>query len=156
MADNLLLTVVNLLLDPHGPALICKTCQYALAVSKSQVTSHLWEKHRISLESRRDITCLIRSLNIPNPTSLLARPDHCLIHPHLKAYGGYACVSCEYRTINLNKMTRHVSSCCLPPTAPTKRRQNPDALYRDVLLQTWVSGARKYWIAHDAVTPNPL
>lgn len=41
MADYPLLTAVNLVFDPDGPALICKTCQYALAVSGSQVTSHL-------------------------------------------------------------------------------------------------------------------
>jgi hypothetical protein len=88
MADYSLLTVVNLLLDPQGPALICKTCQYALAVSKSQVTSHLWEKHRTSLESRRDITPLIRSLNIPNPTDIPLRLDNSPVHPHLKVYDG--------------------------------------------------------------------
>jgi hypothetical protein len=52
-------------------------------------------------------------------------------------------------------MTRHVSSCC-PPYPPSRRRRNPDTLYRDVLLQTWVSGARKYWIVCEASTPNPL
>jgi hypothetical protein len=130
MADYSLLTVVNLLLDPHSPALICKTCQYALAVSKSQVTSHLSEKHRISLDSRRHITPLIRSLNILNPTDLPPRHDHSLVHPHLKVYGGYACVSCIYRTINLDKMTRHVSSCCPPPRVPSRRRQDPDAPIR--------------------------
>jgi hypothetical protein len=41
MADYSLLTVVNLVFDPDGPALICKACQYALAVSESQVTLHL-------------------------------------------------------------------------------------------------------------------
>ena len=46
MADYPLLTAVNLVLDPQGPALICKTCQYALALSKSQVTSHLWRSTR--------------------------------------------------------------------------------------------------------------
>jgi hypothetical protein len=101
MADHSLLTAVNLVLDPRGPALICKTCQYALAVSKSQVTSHLWEKHKISLASRRDITSYIHSLNIPNPVNLPRRPDRSFVHPHLKVYGGYACLSCIYRTINL-------------------------------------------------------
>jgi hypothetical protein len=53
-------------------------------------------------------------------------------------------------------MTRHVSSCCPPPRAPSRRRQNPDALYREVLLQTWVCGARKYWIVRDVSTVQPL
>lgn len=78
------LTAMNLVYDPQGLALICKTCQYALAVSKSQVTSHLWEKHRIRLESRRDITPLIRSLDIPNPINIRCRPNGLLAHPHLK------------------------------------------------------------------------
>jgi hypothetical protein len=114
----------------------------------------LWETHRISLESRRDITHLIQSLNIPSPATLPRLPDHSLVHPYLRVYSGYACVSCIYRTINLDKMTRHVSSCYPPPSAPS-RRQNPDTLYKDMLLQTWVSGARKYWIVRGAATCKP-
>jgi hypothetical protein len=157
MADYSLLTAVNLVFDPDGPALICKACQYALAVSGSQVTSHLWNKHQIRPESRRDITPLIRSLKIPNPTDIRLRPDKSLVHPHLEVYRGYACLTCKYRTINLETMTRHVSSCCPPPRAPSTRRRNPDDLYQDVQLQTWASGAsRKYWIVRRALTHDPL
>jgi hypothetical protein len=41
MADYSMLTAMNLVFDPNGPALICKACHYALAVSGSQATSHL-------------------------------------------------------------------------------------------------------------------
>jgi hypothetical protein len=119
------------------------------------VATHLLRKHGICAESRRDITLLIRSTEIPNPTKLAPRADQSLIHPYLKVFHGYACVSCQFRSINLDMMTRHVSSCC-PPCPPSRRRRNPDTLYRDVLLQTWVSGARKYWIVCEASTPNPL
>ncbi len=158
MADYPLLAAVNLVYDPLGPALICKTCQYALAVSKSQVTSHLWEKHSICPESRRDITPLIRSLEISNPTELPLRPDHSLVHPYLQVYHGYTCVTCKHRTINLDTITRHVIYCCPPPRAATApRRRNPDDLYHDVLLQSWVSGAsRKYWIVRRADAHDPL
>jgi hypothetical protein len=149
-----LLASVNLVFDPQGPALICKTCQYALAVSKSQVTTRLWRKHGICAEPRRDITLLIRSIVIPNPMEIAPRADQSLIHPHLKLFHGYECVTCQYRSINLDTMTRHVSSCC-PPCPPSRRRRNPDTLYHDVLLQTWVSGARKYWIVREASAPNP-
>ena len=41
--------------------------------------------------------------------------------------------------------------------ASSGRRQNPDGLYQDVLLQSWVSGAsRKYWIVRRAATNDPL
>jgi hypothetical protein len=103
MAEYSLLPAVNLVFDPLGPALICKTCRYALAVSGSQVTSHLWEKHQICPESRRDITVLIRSIQIPNPREIPLRPDDSLAHPHLKIYHGYRCRTCSYRTINLDK-----------------------------------------------------
>jgi hypothetical protein len=157
MADYSVLAAVNLVFDPLGPALICKTCHYALAVSRSRVTSHLWEKHQISAESRRDITLLIRSIQIPNPTEIPLRLDQSLIHPLLKVFRGYACVSCKYRTINLDMMTRHVSSCCSPPRVPSRRRRSPDDIYQDVFLQTWVSGAsRKYWIVREASTHDPL
>jgi hypothetical protein len=109
------LTAVNLVYDPQGPALICKTCQYAMAVSKSQATSHLWEKHRICPEFRRDITPLTRSLDIPNPIDIRCRPDGSLAHPHLELYRGYACLSCKCRNINLETLTRHVSSSCTRP-----------------------------------------
>ena len=101
MADHSSLTAVNIVYDPQGPALICKSCQYALAVSKSQATSNLWEKHRICPESRRDISPLISSLDIPNPIDIRCRPDGVLARPHLEVYCGYACLSCKHRTINL-------------------------------------------------------
>ena len=156
MASDSLLASVNLVFDPRGPALICKTCQYALAVSKSQVTTHLWKKHGILAESRRDVTLLIRSIVIPNPMEIAPRPDESLCHPHLKLFRGYDCVSCQYRSINLDMMTRHVSSCCPGPCLPSRHRRNPDTLYRDVLLQTWVFGARKYWTVREAASTNPL
>ena len=156
MASDSLLSSINLVFDPQGPALICKTCQYALAVSKSQVTTHLWKKHGILAGSRRDVTLLIRSFVIPNPAEIAPRADHSLIRPHLKLFHGYACVNCQYRSINLDMMTRHVSSCCPPPNPPSRQRRNPDTLYQDVLLQTWVSGARKYWIVRGAATCKPL
>ena len=158
MADYSLLTALNLVFDPDGPALICTTCQYALSVSGSQVTSHLWNKHKIRLESRRALTPLIRSLQIPNPVDIPLRPDESPIHPHLELYRGYACVTCKDRTINLDLITRHVLSCCPPPHAATSsRRRNPDDLYQDVLLQTWGTGAlRRYWIVHQASHQEPL
>jgi hypothetical protein len=150
MADCSLLTALNLSFDPDGPALICTTCKYALAVSGSQVTSHLWNKHKICLESRRDVTPLIRSLQIPHPTDIALRPDESPVHPHLELYRGYTCITCKDRTVNLDLITRHVHSCCpLPRAATSSRRRNPDDLYQDVLLQTWGSGAlRRYWIVH--------
>jgi hypothetical protein len=95
MADYSLLTALNLVFDPDGPALICTTCQYALSVSGSQVTSHLWNKHKISLEPRRALTPLIRSLQIPNPADIPLWPDESPIYPHLELYRGYACVTCK-------------------------------------------------------------
>ncbi|KFZ16922.1 hypothetical protein V502_04827 [Pseudogymnoascus sp. VKM F-4520 (FW-2644)] len=149
-----LLTAVNLVYDPQGPVLICKACGFALAVSRSQVTSHLWEKHQISSESRQNITSVIRSLQIPNPTGISLRPDQSLSHPYLKVYRGYACHTCDTRTINLDTITRHVSSC--RPQPLSRHRKNPDRLYQDVLLQSWVSGAsRKYWIVRQVVPLNP-
>jgi hypothetical protein len=157
MADYSLLTAVDLVFDPDGPALICKVCQYTLAVSRSQVTSHLWNKHQICPESRQDITPLIRSLKIPNSTNIRLRPDKSLVHPHLEVYRGYACLTCKYRTISLEMMTRHVSPCCPPPRALSTRRRNPDDPYQDVQLQTWATGAsRRYWIVRGALTHGPL
>jgi hypothetical protein len=49
-----------------------------------------------------------------------------------------------------------VSSCSPPPHPPSRPWRNPDALYQDVLLQTWVWLARKYWIVREAATSNSL
>jgi hypothetical protein len=100
-----------------------------LAVSRSQVTSHLWEKHQISPESRRNITSLIRSLQIPDPTGIPLRPNQSLSHPYLKVYRGYACHTCDSRIINLDTITCHVSSC--RPQPLSRRRKNPDDLAAD-------------------------
>jgi hypothetical protein len=101
MADYSLLRAVNLAFDPLGPALICQTCRYALAVAGSQVTSHLGGKHQNFPESRRDITRFIRSIQIPHPREIPLRPNDSLIRPHLQVYRGYSCLTCSYRTVNL-------------------------------------------------------
>ena len=152
MANDLFLASLNLFYDPKGPALVCTTCKCALAVSGFQITSHLWNKHQICIESRRAITPLIRSLQIPSPTDISPRPDQSLRHPHLTVYRGYACVTCNSRTINLDTMTRHVLSCRPSIHRPSRRRRNPDNLYEDVLLQSWGSGpSRRYWIVQPVV-----
>lgn len=157
MANDPLLASLNLLFDSEGPALVCTTCKYALAVSGSKVTSHLWNKHQIRVESRWSITPLIGSFKLSNPTEICLCPDQSPVHPHLKVYRGYTCLTCRCRTINLDTMTRHVSSCCPPPRAPFTPRRNPDELYQDVLLQTWVSGgSRRYWIVRPPLLKGPL
>src|SRR4051794_16268262 len=102
MAEHPLLASVNLTFDLEGQTLICRTCQYALATSRSQVTSHLWEKHHIPSNGRKGLTAYIRSLNLPDPANIAPRPDGSPIHPTLKLHRGYACRTCKYRTINLD------------------------------------------------------
>jgi hypothetical protein len=69
------LTLVDLVLDIEGPALICKKCGYALAPAGSQVTTHLLGKHQTTPELRSGLTKLIRPLELPDLAKLPLRPD---------------------------------------------------------------------------------
>jgi hypothetical protein len=132
-----LLARANLIVDHTGPALICQTCQYALAVSGTQVTSHLRAKHQTPLHLRSGLTKCIQTLGLPDPATIGLRNDGSPAHLWLQVCKGHACRQCDYRTTSLDLITRHV------------QRVHSKALFAfdDVFLQSWThSASRKYWI----------
>ncbi|KAH8750132.1 hypothetical protein F5882DRAFT_488086, partial [Hyaloscypha sp. PMI_1271] len=71
--------------------------------------------------------------------------DNSLVHPQLRVHDGFACRECEYRTINHNELSRHISKEHLNGWHASRPRL--DSYYDDVYLQTWVQGTfRQYWI----------
>ena len=108
--SDLFLARLNLYVDVEEQLLICGPCGYALAVDRSQVTSHLRDKHRTD---QRDRSGLTKHLNTQyphgfrNPAEVLLRTDGSDIHPRLTVYEGFSCYS--FRTINYHELTRHIS-----------------------------------------------
>lgn len=98
----------------HEPAQnlnICRRCRYALAPSRSQVTSHLLRKHQVALPVRKGLTTLLRPQRTRFQESACAppRPDGSAADAHLELLEGYACRRCVYRTVNPTMMRRHQS-----------------------------------------------
>jgi hypothetical protein len=135
------LACANLVFDSSGPVLICQKCQYALAVSGTQVTSHLWVKYQTPLHLRTGLTKCVRSLGIPDPATIPVRSDGAHAYLHLHVYRGHACRQCNYQTASLDLMTRHYTY------EYSKTSSTFNVLYDNVFLQIWTHGAsQKYWI----------
>src|SRR5258706_638927 len=86
----------QLYLDNEEQLLICSRpeCGFALSVSRSQVTSHLRDKHQVPEELRRGLTQHLKNdypHKISDPASAAPRPDGSPVHPMLKLHDGYAC-----------------------------------------------------------------
>ena len=62
--SDLFLARLNLYVDVKEQLLICGPCGYAVAVDRSQVTSHLRDKHGID---QRDQSSLTKHLNTQYP-----------------------------------------------------------------------------------------
>ena len=139
MTSTEYLAQFQLYADPNERLLICchDECGYALSVSRSQVTSHLRDKHGVSEELRKGLTRYLNQehpYNFRDPASLPTRPDGSPPHPKLQLHEGYACCLCRYRTINPFRLSRHLSKehCNGQRTS----RSELGNLYNDVYLQT--------------------
>ncbi len=137
---------LSLYFDAEAQLLICGRCGYALAVDRSQATSHLRDKHGVDQGDRRGLTKYL-STQYPNgfrnPAEVPLRTDGSDVHPRLVVHEGFAC--CSFRTINYHELTRHISQQHLDGRHATSSRIGH--LYSLVYLQTWTHGAsRRYWI----------
>jgi hypothetical protein len=121
-------------------------CGFVLPVTRWQVGGHLWDKHRVLLCQR-----LTHSLQHLLPThSATFAPS-----PNLYEYAGYGCRQCRYCAVYhlciiRHAFQEHVRDWCVS-------RAERDALYDNVLLQTWTvprrgsSGNGRYWIAQSPI-----
>ena len=139
-----LLARLHLYVDLKEQLLICGECGYALAVERSQATSHLRDKHHIDHGDRRGLTKHLNTQyphGFRNPAEVPLRADGSDIHPRLAVHEGFACFS--YRTVNYHELTKHISQQHLGGRQATSSRIGN--LYDDVYLQTWTHGAsRRY------------
>jgi hypothetical protein len=92
---------MGLILCELDGVLICSQCKYALQPSGETVSKHLWEKHRMPAKERS-------GLNLPDPNSVLKRPNGDPAHPHLLVQSGFSCLQCEYHTTSQTLLKRHL------------------------------------------------
>lgn len=156
-ASDPFLARLHLYVDLKEQVLICEECGYVLASDRSQVTSHLHDKHHIDQRDRRSLT---KHLNTQyphwfrNPAEVPLRASGSDIHPRLAVHEGFVC--CDYRTVNYHELTKHISQQHLGGRQATSWRIAN--LYDHVYLQTWTHGPSwQYWIAQkDGSTIRPV
>jgi hypothetical protein len=106
------LAELQLYADLSEQLLICcrPGCGYALSVERSQVTSHLRDKHNVAADLRRGLTRILKhefASFFRTPAEVAPRADGALVHDKLHLYEGFACRKCRYRTINYSELSRH-------------------------------------------------
>lgn len=87
---------LGLFFNEPEPAIICTRCVFALKADSDRVSRHLGERHGLARQDRLGLNKLIRSLQIPDPKRLLARPDGQEHHAHLALQRGAACLHCRF------------------------------------------------------------
>jgi hypothetical protein len=103
-ASDPFLARIHLYADLKERLLICEECGYALASDRSQVTSHLRDKHHIDQRDRRGLTKHLNTrypLGFRNPAEVPLRANGSDIHPRLAVHEGFAC--CGYRTVGASR-----------------------------------------------------
>lgn len=126
--------------DPDERLLICcrPECGFALSTARSQLTTHLRDKHGVSDALRQRLTHYLKHVHpypFRDPAAVPGRPDGSPVHPKLQEYPGYSCRRCGRRTTNRLLMTRHISKEHVQRGRGS--REEIGALYNDVFLQTW-------------------
>ncbi|KFY67854.1 hypothetical protein V496_01372 [Pseudogymnoascus sp. VKM F-4515 (FW-2607)] len=102
----------HLYIDPDERLLIFGRgeCGYALAVERSQVTSHLRDKHHVQECGRRGLTHDLNTRypqGFRNPADLPLPEDGAEINPRLRVYEGFAC--CTYIAPSITTSSRNIS-----------------------------------------------
>jgi Orsellinic acid/F9775 biosynthesis cluster protein D len=131
---------------------ICRVCAYALQTTGDRVTKHLWEKHQVPKEMRHGLTPFIHSLRLPDPNKLDNRPDGSPPHPFLKKQIGAACRHCDFRSLSVDLVLRHVRKA--HGQGGRSHGWARDDIQDRLHLQSWtLNGVRGYWIVN-AVAEN--
>ena len=131
---------LQLFVDKEENALICGhvDCGFALSVERSQLTSHLRDKHQVDDDTRRAlIRCLASEYprGFTNPVKIPQRVNGCEIQPHLQRHDGFACGRCSYFTTSFQSLGRHVSQTHFDRRPAT--RKSLDGNFNHVTLQAW-------------------
>jgi hypothetical protein len=151
------LTTLGLWIEPTEHILRCcrDDCRHAISVDGSRPITHLRDKHNVPLAKRRDLTALLKTMNLRNPDQASPLADGSAEVRPLRLYDGYACRLCNFRTISLQLMKRHFAEpvsanpgCPHSTNGASKGYSlNVDEHIEYVYLQTWKSGpGRKYWL----------
>ncbi|KAL6789482.1 hypothetical protein GGI42DRAFT_347252 [Trichoderma sp. SZMC 28013] len=166
--SNTDLNALGLAIEPSAGILICSydECKHALSVRASHVTTHLWEKHKVPLEARKNLPKVLKTLHLQNPDQAPPRNDGSPEHPLLQVYEGFACSGCRFRSLNLRLTKQHYTNplpagqSCPYNSHETQRNSNHniDNFIQYVYLQTWATGsARQYWtIKRDGSLFRPI
>jgi hypothetical protein len=147
---NDFLSKYQLYAGPESRLLICchAECGFALAVIRSQATTHLQDKYSVQAELRKSIMHYLKHrvlFQFRDPSTVYSRQDGS--PTQLRLFEGYNCRRCGYRTISGPRMDRHIRAYFhgkRPSYTETR------VLYDDVYFQTWVycahGASQTFWI----------
>lgn len=155
-----ILRSVQLEIAQDAELLLCahQDCGFTLSPNPAQVTRHLYERHSVPQEKRRQVTKLLKAgLQLRDPGSAQPRKDGVPRDPRLPSLDGFLCEGCGFWSMSKEAITRHVGREH-SSTETRIRRAGPNP-YTPVHLQSWVRNPRgsRYWtVTDDAVHPELL
>lgn len=152
------LEALGLHLNRPEPAILCRTCGFALTPGGDRVSRHLGEKHGIAKSDRRGLNALIRSLNLPDPRTLPVRPNSSGPHPHLERQRGSACRHCGLRSVSQKVIADYVKavhSDLLRTAAKLRCYWQRSHIQEGLTFQSWTpKGIRRSWLVAAGEEPS--
>ncbi|KAI8411190.1 hypothetical protein FOFC_07784 [Fusarium oxysporum] len=108
-------------------AIICTKCGFALSLKRA--SEHPGKKHGIARSARHGLKPLLSSLNLPDPDTLVPRPNGSRRHPYLTVQQGCSCKHCGLHSASWKVLEDHLR-----------------AEHRDKLKLTAGNNSRQHWL----------
>ncbi|RKK61043.1 hypothetical protein BFJ69_g17165 [Fusarium oxysporum] len=131
-------------------AIICTKCGFAL--SPKRASEHPGKKHGIARSARHGLKPLLSSLDLPDPDTLVLRPNGSRRHPYLTVQQGCSCKHCGLHSASCKVLDGHLRAehrDKLELTAGRNSRQHwlRDHIQQGVLFQSWTANnTRRSWL----------
>jgi hypothetical protein len=148
-----------------------------VALSPKRASEHPGKKHGIARSARHGLKPLLSSLNLPDPDTLVPRPNGSRRHPYLIVQQGCSCKHCGLHSASWKVLEGHLRAehrDKLELTAGKNSRQHwlRDHIQQGVLFQRWTANnTRRSWLVstdndvnsrsiptsiHLQASPNPI
>ncbi|KAI8410918.1 hypothetical protein FOFC_07512, partial [Fusarium oxysporum] len=131
-------------------AIIYTKCSFTL--SPKRTSEHPGKKYGIARSARHGLKPLLSSLNLPDPDTLVPRPNGSRRHPYLTVQQGCSCKHCGLHSASWKVLEGHLRAehrDKLELTAGKNNRQHwlRDHIQQGILFQSWTANnTRRSWL----------
>lgn len=154
---------LSLFYNPEpAPAILYMVCQFAISPCGDRCRG-TWQRNMACRSlSAVALNALVKSLRLPEPTTLSLQPDGSHPHPHLALQRGYGCTYCRFRSISPKVILQHLQrahggeNAAACTSGPVAQRRH-DQIRHGLAFQSWAAhNTRRSWLVDQPQSPPGL